>query len=119
VSNVGAFAWDDQTHNYGVSWNQPTSQLADEIALRECGDQNARMAAEIRHAIPGALGVVTGGCKVVAHTGPAAMCGALADAHDRRHAYFGEGRDRDAAARNALGGCGASSCILHFTNCNQ
>jgi hypothetical protein len=115
VTNVGAFAWDWFTqNNYGVSWNQPTSQRADEIALRQCG---------------------TSGCKVVQHTGPG-ECAALAYTQDGRHAYLGTGRDRDAAALNALAGCEkpnsgetqsdrnrardrAGACILRFTDCNQ
>jgi Domain of unknown function (DUF4189) len=136
--NVGAFAFDQATHNYGVSWNQPTSQLAEEIALRQCGDQNARIEAEIRRSFPGGdPHLVTSGCKVVQRTGTGTdMCAALAYTQDWRHAALGTGRDRDAAARDALADCEkprsdetqsdrnrardrAGSCILRFTDCNR
>src|SRR5262245_19889544 len=60
----GAIAWDRGTGKYGVSWNQPTPQRAEEVALSECGATS---------------------CKVVTKVGPK-MCGALALTDDGKHA---------------------------------
>jgi len=99
-AGYGAFAWDRGTGKYGVSWNQPTSKRAVEVALGECG---------------------ASGCKVVAKIGPA-MCGALATTADGRHAGAAWRKDRESARLAALKNCDkdqAGECTVRATDCNK
>jgi hypothetical protein len=94
----GTIAWDPDTGRYGVSWNQPTTQLADQAALRDCG-----------------------GCKVVMRFGPA-TCAAFATTQNFRHVGAAARSDRDAASFAALLNCnkgGAGPCVLRTTACNR
>ena len=85
---------------YGVSWNQPTAQRAEEVAVAECGAT---------------------GCKVVAKVGPK-MCGALATTGDGKHAGAAWRKDREAARLAALRNCEkdkAGECVVRATDCNK
>jgi hypothetical protein len=96
----GAIAWDRGTGKYGVSWNQPTLQRAEEVAVSECGAT---------------------GCKVVSKIGPK-MCGALALTEDGKHAGAAWRKDREAARLAALKNCAkdkAGECVVRATDCNK
>ena len=99
-AGYGAIAWDPGTGKYGVSWNQPTTIRAEEVALGECG---------------------TTGCKVIGKVGPA-MCGALATTEDGKQAGAAWRKDREAARLDALKSCTkakAGECIIRATDCNK
>lgn len=99
-AGYGAIAWDRDTGKYGVSWNQPTPQRAEEAALGECG---------------------ASGCKVVGKVGPR-MCGALATTQDGKHAGAARRKDRDAARLAAVKNCvkdQAGECVVRATDCNK
>jgi len=99
-AGYGAIAWDRDTGKYGVSWNQPTKEQAEEVARDECG---------------------ASGCKVVGRVGPR-MCGALATTEDGKHAGAAWRKDREAARRDALKSCDkdkAGECIVRVTDCNK
>jgi hypothetical protein len=99
-AGYGAIAWDRGTGKYGVSWNQATSQRAEEVALGECG---------------------ASGCKVVGKVGPR-MCGALATTEDGKHAGAAWRKDREAARLAAVKNCDkdkAGECIVRATDCNK
>jgi len=96
----GAIAWDRGTGKYGASWNQPTPQRAEEVALSECGATS---------------------CKVVTKIGPK-MCGALALTEDGKHAGSAWRKDREAARLAALKNCTkdkAGDCVVRATDCNK
>ena len=79
----GAFAYDDDAHRYGYSWNQDTQHAADEAALKGCK---------------------TDKCKVVFRTGPK-TCGAIALTADDK-VWGGASRDnRPAAELAAMENC--------------
>ena len=99
-AGYGAMAWDRSTGKYGVSWNQPTPQRAEEAALSECA---------------------ASGCKVVGRVRPA-MCGAFATTEDGKHAGAAWRKDREAARLAALKSCqndNAGECIVRATDCNK
>jgi Domain of unknown function (DUF4189) len=99
-AGYGAIAWDKGTGKYGASWNQPTPQRAEEVALGECG---------------------ASGCKVVGKVGPR-MCGALATTQDGKHAGAARRKDREAARLAAVKNCDkdqAGECIVRATDCNK
>ena len=99
-AGYGAIAWDRGTGKYGVSWNQPTTKRAEEVARGECG---------------------TTGCKVIGKVGPA-MCGALATTEDGKQAGAAWRKDREAARLDALKSCTkakAGECIIRATDCNK
>jgi Domain of unknown function (DUF4189) len=100
VAGYGAIAWDRGTGKYGVSWNQPTRERAEEVALGECG---------------------ASGCKVVSKIGPK-MCGALATTENGKHAGAAWRKDREAARLASLANCQkdrAGECIVRVTDCNK
>jgi hypothetical protein len=96
----GAFAYDDDAHRYGYSWNQETAQLADETALKGCK---------------------TDKCKVVFHTGPK-TCGAIALTTDDK-VWGGATRDnRPAAELAAIENCQkhtTGQCKVRASECNR
>ena len=99
-AGYGAIAWDKGTGKYGASWNQPTPQRAEEVALGECG---------------------ASGCKVVGKVGPR-MCGALATTEDGKHAGAARRKDREAARLAAVKNCDkdqAGECIVRAPDCNK
>jgi len=99
-AGYGAFAWDRGTGKYGVSWNQPTTKRAEEVALGECG---------------------ASGCEVVHKIVPKA-CAALATTEDGKHAGAASRRDREAARLAALKACQkdkAGECVIRSTDCNK
>ena len=100
LAGYGAIAWDRGTGKYGVSWNQPTPQRAEEVALGECG---------------------ASGCKVVTRVGPT-RCGALATTSDGKQAGAAWRKDREAARLAALKNCDkdkAGECVVRITDCNR
>jgi hypothetical protein len=99
-AHYGAIAWDRATGKYGMSWNQPTGQRAEEVALSEC---------------------VASGCKVVGRLGPR-MCGALATTGDGKQVGAAWRKDRETARLDALKSCTkatAGECIVRAIDCNK
>ena len=100
VAAYGAFAYDDDAHRYGYSWNQETAAAADQNALKGCG---------------------TDKCKVVFRTG-SKECGAIALSADNK-AWGGAKRDtRDAAELAALENCQkriTGQCKIRGSECNR
>jgi hypothetical protein len=100
AAGYGAIAWDKSTGKYGASWNQPTPQRAEEVALGECGAT---------------------GCKVVGKVRPG-MCGAFATTEDGKQAGAAWRKDREAARLDALKSCAkakAGECTVRATDCNK
>jgi hypothetical protein len=98
--DYGAIAWDRQSGRRGWSWNQPTAQRADEVALSECGASN---------------------CAVITRTGRT-MCGALATTENGKYVGAASRSDREAARLAALANCSkgnAGECAVRFAECNQ
>ncbi len=98
--DYGAIAWDQQSGRRGWSWNQPTMQRAEEIALSECG---------------------AGGCKVITRTSRN-MCAALATTENGKYIGAASRNERDAARLAALANCRkgeAGECVLRMTECNK
>src|SRR3984893_6340670 len=98
--DFGAIAWDRQSGGRGWSWNQPTMQRAEEVALSACG---------------------ASGCEVVTRTGRGA-CGALAKTENGKYVGAASRHERDAARLAALANCNkgnAGECAVRFTECNK
>jgi hypothetical protein len=100
LAAYGAFAYDDDAHKYGYSWNEQTAAGADQAALKGCG---------------------TDKCKVVFRTGPK-ECGAIAFG-DEGKVWGGAKRDkRDAAELAALENCQkrfTGQCKIKASECNR
>jgi len=100
LATYGAFAYDDDAHKYGDSWNEQTAAAADQAALKGCG---------------------TDKCKVVFRTGPK-ECGAIAFGDDGK-VWGGAKRDtRDAAELAALENCQkrfTGQCKIKASECNR
>jgi len=100
LANYGAFAYDDDAHRYGYSWNQETAQGADEAALKGCK---------------------TDKCKVVFRTGTK-TCGAIALTADDK-VWGGATRDnRPAAELAAIENCQkrtTGQCKVRASECNR
>ena len=100
LAAYGSFAYDDDAHKYGYSWNQETAATADQAALKGCA---------------------TDKCKVVFRTGPK-ECGAIAFGADGK-VWGGARRDRrDAAELAALENCQkqiAGQCKIKASECNR
>src|SRR3979409_1701503 len=96
----GAFAYDDEGHKYGYSWNQDTERRADEAAIKGCK---------------------TDKCKVVFRTGPKEG-GAIALTPDNK-VWGGAKRDtRPAAELAAIENCQkrtSSQCKVQASECNR
>jgi hypothetical protein len=98
--DFGAIAWDRQSGRRGWSWNEPTMQRAEEVALGECG---------------------TSGCAVITRTGRT-MCAALATTDNGKYVGAASRADREAARLAALANCNkgnAGECAVRFTECNK
>lgn len=100
LAAYGAFAYDDEAHKYGYSWNQDTAAGADQAALRGCG---------------------TDKCKIVFRTGPQ-ECGAIAFG-DEGKVWGGAKRDNKPAAElAALDNCQkrfTGQCTVKASECNR
>lgn len=100
LAAYGAFAYDDDAHKYGYSWNEETAAGADQAALKGCG---------------------TDKCKVVFRTG-SKECGAIAFGNDGK-VWGGAKRDRrDAAELAALENCQkrfTGQCKIKASECNR
>ena len=100
LAAYGAFAYDDDGHKYGYSWNEQTAAAADQAALKGCG---------------------TDKCKVVFRTGPK-ECGAIAFG-DEGKVWGGAKRDnRSAAELAALENCQkrfSGQCKIKASECNR
>jgi Domain of unknown function (DUF4189) len=100
LAAYGAFAYDDDAHKYGYSWNEQTTAAADQAALKGCG---------------------TDKCKVVFRTGPK-ECGAIAFG-DEGKVWGGAKRDTRAAAElAALENCQkrfTGQCKIKASECNR
>jgi hypothetical protein len=98
--DFGAIAWDRQSGRRGWSWNQPTAQRAEEVALSQCG---------------------ASGCEVITRTGRT-MCGALATTENGNYVGAASRNEREAARLAALANCNkgnAGECAVRFTECNK
>jgi trypsin-like peptidase/uncharacterized protein DUF4189 len=96
----GAIAWDRQSGRRGWSWNQPTAQRAEEVALSQCG---------------------ASGCEVITRTGRGA-CGALATSENGKYVGAASRNEREAARLAALANCNkgnAGECAVRFSECNR
>ena len=99
-AEYGALAWDRGAGKYGASWNQQSSLLASQTAIRDCGASR---------------------CRVVSALGPK-MCGALATTEDGKHAGATKRKDSAAARLAALKNCeknNAGACVVRAANCNK
>jgi hypothetical protein len=100
MAAYGAFAYDDDAHRYGYSWNQETERAADEAALKGCKSDK---------------------CKVVFRTGPK-TCGAIALTADDK-VWGGASRDtRPAAELAAMENCQkrtSGQCKVRASECNR
>src|SRR5215831_9861421 len=76
----GAIAWDQQSGRRGWSWNQPTAERAEEVALSECG---------------------ASGCKVIMRTGRKTFA-ALATTENGKYVGAASRSDRETAGLAAL-----------------
>jgi trypsin-like peptidase/uncharacterized protein DUF4189 len=98
--DFGAIAWDRQSGRRGWSWNQPTAQRAEEVALSQCG---------------------ASGCEVITRTGRT-MCGALATTENGKYVGAASRSERETARLAALANCNkgnAGECAVRFTECNR
>lgn len=99
-AKYGAFAHDELSGRYGISWNQDSSPKADEAALKGC---------------------VSDKCKVVFRTNPQ-QCGAIAT-NESGKVWGGATRpQRDAAERAAVENCEKRTtdpCKLRGAQCNR
>src|ERR1700745_3052335 len=83
LAGYGAFAHDESTGKYGLSWNEANQKQADDAAIKSCN---------------------TTGCKVVFRT-TAKQCGAIATTDDGK-IWGGSTRPTKAAAElAAMEGC--------------
>jgi hypothetical protein len=100
LAAYGAFAYDDDAHKYGYSWNQETAAGADQAALKGCG---------------------TDKCKVVFRTGQK-ECGAIAFGDDGKVWGGAKRNTRDAAELAALENCQkriTGQCKIRASECNR
>jgi hypothetical protein len=100
LHGYGAIAWDKESTKRGWSWNQPTAQLAAEVALSECG---------------------ASGCKVIMLIG-ATQCAALATTADGRYVGAAARGTQDEARLSALANCQkgkAGDCVVRTSDCNK
>ena len=98
--DFGAIAWDQQSGRRGWSWNQPTMQRAEELALSECG---------------------ASGCEVITRAGRGA-CAALATTENGKYIGAATRSDREAARLAAVANCNkgnAGECTVRFIECNR
>ena len=100
VAGHGALALDETTLQYGLSSNEGTQGKADEVALKECGNDK---------------------CKIVFRTTPG-QCGAIATA-ENRSVWGGAKRPQRAAAQlAAVQNCqkrSKSQCKARSVECNR
>lgn len=99
-SRYGAFAHDDLTGRYGLSWNQESTSRAEEAALKGCASDK---------------------CKIVFRT-TARQCGAIATNEDGKIWGGATRPKRDAAERAAVENCEkrtSSQCKLRGAQCNR
>ena len=100
LAAYGAFAFDDDTHRYGYSWNEETQHAADDAALKGCKSDK---------------------CKVVFRTG-SKTCGAIALTADDK-IWGGATRDtRPAAELAAMENCQkrtSGQCKIRASECNR
>ena len=100
LAAYGAFAYDDDAHKYGYSWNEETAGAADQAALKGCG---------------------TDKCKVVFRT-VSKECGAIAFG-DEGKVWGGAKRDTRAAAElAAMENCQkrfTGQCKIKASECNR
>jgi clan AA aspartic protease (TIGR02281 family) len=98
-SSYGAFAHDDQTGRYGLSWNQESAAQADQAALKGCAAEK---------------------CRIVFRTAPR-QCGAIATNANGK-IWGGATRPRRAAAEQAaVQNCEkrtSGQCTLRGSQCN-
>jgi hypothetical protein len=96
----GAFAFDEKTGKYGVSWNEDNQGKADQAALKGCQSEQ---------------------CKVVFRTGPH-ECGAIATA-EQGAAWGGAKRPkREGAELAAIQNCQKRTkgqCKIRANECNR
>jgi clan AA aspartic protease (TIGR02281 family) len=99
-AKYGAFAHDNQTGRFGLSWNQSAPTGADEAALKGCASES---------------------CKVVFRTGPH-QCGAIAMTEDGKVWGGATRAKRDEAELAALQNCQkriSGQCKLRGAECNR
>ena len=96
----GAFAHDETTGKYGISWNEANQKQADDAAIKGCN---------------------TTGCKVIFRTNPK-QCGAIALTDDGK-IWGGSTRPTKAAAElAAIQGCQKRTkvqCTVKGSECNR
>jgi uncharacterized protein DUF4189 len=99
-AEYGAFARDEATGKYGLSWNEANQKQADDAAIKSCN---------------------TTGCKVVFRT-TAKQCGAIATTDDGK-IWGGSTRPTKAAAElAAMEGCQKRTkvqCKVRGAECNK
>jgi clan AA aspartic protease (TIGR02281 family) len=99
-AKYGAFAHDEQSGRFGMSWNQDAASGAEEAALKGCASQT---------------------CKVVFRTGPN-QCGAIALTEDGKVWGGATRAKRDEAELAALQNCQKripGQCKLRGAECNR
>jgi hypothetical protein len=99
-AEFGAFAYDQDSGKYGVSWNERDQKAADAAALKGCASDS---------------------CKIVFRTGPK-QCGAIAMTEDGK-VWGGARRDQRAAAElAAIQNCQqrtSGQCKVRGSECNR
>jgi hypothetical protein len=99
-AEYGAFARDDASGKYGLSWNEANQKQADDVAVKGCN--------------------VTG-CKVVFRTGPK-ECGAIATTDDGKVWGGSKRPTKSAAELAAMEGCQKRTklqCKARGAECNR
>ena len=100
LAQYGAFARDEATGKYGLSWNEANQKQADDAALKGCN---------------------TTGCKVVFRTS-AKECGAIATTDDGKIWGGSKRPTKSAAELAALQGCQKRTkvqCTVRGSECNR
>ena len=100
LAGYGAFATDEATGKFGLSWNEETQSRADEVAIKDCGG---------------------GSCKVRFRAGPR-QCEAVATPEQGSAIGAAYRPSRDAAALAAINDCQKrtkAQCKVRTSGCNR
>jgi serine/threonine-protein kinase len=90
----GAIAYDDDTGDYGLTYNYPSRASAERDAKEDCGNRNCKIAVWFKN-----------------------QCGAVAEA--KTVWGYGLGTSRKEAKKDALSMCGKGSCEIVAWACTD